>query len=456
MLNVSVPILVRLGGENSFYDTRGQALADIFGGGFVRHTNCLKASFVEVRDNLILTLSKIESEVVGEEVVIHENAWANFSYNKKTKTFIHDDAGIDFSYIPEELFGWQNSWLFLALALKDFNPYLYDAAKNCKGLVYLKDSSREHEFQKWLKAYLLISEHPALLENMMKSSYSLWRKNISVPYKEFIQRFETKIPTQISQWMRDIMGEDSTLYNAMMELLATIVRCGDGNDAVVFWDFFKSWYALDFRRVICESEKFAKDFIYLLECGYNTTKLLKYIQRQNFYYGTSETPIPYNELNLLRDYIEIGKKNDLSTEVYPQWVHKAHNCLVKNVRAQKLSAEEIQKFSDNVAGYKFLEGTIDNFVIKVPTCPKDLVEEGNALSHCVGGYINRIAAGTSKILFLRRKDSPNQPLYTFEINENLDVIHAKGQYNSDLPDEVMEILNKFMNKKRGKVAKDDD
>lgn len=47
----------------------------------------------------------------------------------------------------------------------------------------------------------------------------------------------------------------------------------------------------------------------------------------------------------------------------------------------------------------------------------EIIEEGRTLHHCVGGdnYLSRHSIGTSYILFMRYKKSPEIPLCTIEI-----------------------------------------
>ena len=51
----------------------------------------------------------------------------------------------------------------------------------------------------------------------------------------------------------------------------------------------------------------------------------------------------------------------------------------------------------------------------MPTEPKELADEGINLSHCVGDYIDRVASGECYILFLRRRNAPEQSLVTLQL-----------------------------------------
>lgn len=76
-----------------------------------------------------------------------------------------------------------------------------------------------------------------------------------------------------------------------------------------------------------------------------------------------------------------------------------------------------KKIADNYARRaKFWDFSYGDFIIKIPTCGEDLVEEGRQMHHCVGGYVNSIAEGRKYICFIRHKDNPDKPYITCEID----------------------------------------
>ena len=88
---------------------------------------------------------------------------------------------------------------------------------------------------------------------------------------------------------------------------------------------------------------------------------------------------------------------------------------------------------------------------------EELMTEGRTLHHCVGRddyYMKKMAAGTSWILFLRKKEDLEKPYYTIEISMNDDKIK---QYYSEFdrkPDkpEIERVLEKFkQNLKRTRI-----
>ena len=65
------------------------------------------------------------------------------------------------------------------------------------------------------------------------------------------------------------------------------------------------------------------------------------------------------------------------------------------------------------------------YLISMPKCSADLTHEGSYLHHCVGGYVNSVANGSTAIYFLRKASAPNEPWLTVEVaNKNCRQIHG--------------------------------
>lgn len=57
----------------------------------------------------------------------------------------------------------------------------------------------------------------------------------------------------------------------------------------------------------------------------------------------------------------------------------------------------------------------DGLKIVYPDTPDDVIKEGHALHHCVGGYVERAANKECVILFLRKSSDESKPFYTIEV-----------------------------------------
>ena len=123
---------------------------------------------------------------------------------------------------------------------------------------------------------------------------------------------------------------------------------------------------------------------------------------------------------LWRDYIDAAAKigYDLSNPIHqmPKHLDAKHN--EATTAAQVLEvAEKVKEFKSRTAALDKRYGFEDkDFFIRAPIDAAEIVAEGKALAHCVGGYAERHAKGTTTILFLRSKAEPDKPYVTIEMD----------------------------------------
>lgn len=122
---------------------------------------------------------------------------------------------------------------------------------------------------------------------------------------------------------------------------------------------------------------------------------------------------------LLRDYINMSKKMGVEFELCPKSLKLRHDLAARN---QRLIAQEQERadFAAKVQepDYARLAWTSKNrkWAVVIPETIADLVHEGAALSHCVGGYAGYVIDGTKKICFLRKTEALDKPLLTLTVN----------------------------------------
>lgn len=85
-----------------------------------------------------------------------------------------------------------------------------------------------------------------------------------------------------------------------------------------------------------------------------------------------------------------------------------------SLKKKEADAENILKKYEKQ--YSFTDG---KYIITVPHTIKEIVEEGKAMSHCVGGYAGRHMEGVLSILFLRLAAKPDKSLYTIEMHDKI-------------------------------------
>ena len=73
---------------------------------------------------------------------------------------------------------------------------------------------------------------------------------------------------------------------------------------------------------------------------------------------------------------------------------------------------------------------------------QEIKNEGAALHHCVGTYVDRVAKGQTHIFFVRRVEEPDTPYFTMEYNKGR-VIQCRGSHNCGMPASVKAFVAAF-------------
>lgn len=148
-----------------------------------------------------------------------------------------------------------------------------------------------------------------------------------------------------------------------------------------------------------------------------------------------------------RDYLDLCKEldKDLKNEflLFPKDLQSAHEKAIQEVR----SLRDEKRKKEKEANYKIIEemqGPLDaayhfehaNLLIRAPISAVEIIEEGEALHHCVESYIDRVAKKETVILFLRKKSEVKKPYVTVEVRDNK-VIQYRG-FSNKLPENIEE------------------
>lgn len=127
------------------------------------------------------------------------------------------------------------------------------------------------------------------------------------------------------------------------------------------------------------------------------------------------------------------------------------NCAATHDR----EAERIQKINDAKKNKAFCmayasfarKAALSSEALQI-VCPKranDLVDEGKALHHCVGNYIDKVAEGRCLIVFVRRVEEPKKPYVTVEVRDGK-IAQIHGDHNSDPTEEVKKFVDLWSRK----------
>ena len=169
------------------------------------------------------------------------------------------------------------------------------------------------------------------------------------------------------------------------------------------------------------------------------------------------------------DYIDAAESNGdelwKKKNFLPQDLRQAHDSATGIRQARIAGAEQKAAKEKGLADAKIWAAReeevrrkyaleMDGLVIAAPSCEADILQEGKALCHCVGGYADRHRDGKTTILFLRKATEPDKPFLTIEMNGNkLVQIHGyrnegvytgKGRFAPDPKDTYKDWLEAWL------------
>lgn len=156
------------------------------------------------------------------------------------------------------------------------------------------------------------------------------------------------------------------------------------------------------------------------------------------------------------DYL--GMLSDLSIDptnnenlIIPKDLVKAHDNAVQLLNIlfeenrKKIKRREEQEYRNAIKSRRKLQTTIDRFAFTVPEKLEDLIKEGKELHHCVGSsaYVEKHRKGQTTILFIRKADELNKPLFTLEYKGG-EIIQIRGKHNQSAPQEVWDAAKQWL------------
>lgn len=175
-------------------------------------------------------------------------------------------------------------------------------------------------------------------------------------------------------------------------------------------------------------------------------KQLKYFRKQKIRY--------YSDYEDYKKQLKKLKMPLTEENLYPHNFDEAHKALTVEInrrataKKRAAAAREEKKFRKR---YKSLLRVLfyedGNLLIRPAKGDAELLEEANALSHCVyANYRQRYKKGSTIICLIRDKQNPEQPFYTLEIDPALTrVVQCRGKGNRGTTPEVEAFKNKWFN-----------
>ena len=94
---------------------------------------------------------------------------------------------------------------------------------------------------------------------------------------------------------------------------------------------------------------------------------------------------------------------------------------------------------------KYEQLEINDLIIRLPKNVSEIIAEGVIQHNCVGAlYIDRILNRRSDILFVRKKDSPEEPYVTLEVFDNK-IVQCRYRYNELCGKEITDSVEEYLN-----------
>ena len=198
------------------------------------------------------------------------------------------------------------------------------------------------------------------------------------------------------------------------------------------------------RKYKCADTVSDLSFISILK---NHKYILKYLNRRMLDWCSTNYR-KYGYLGLYDDCLRFSEQLGMDMKnnkvLFPKNINRTHDNLYKEIQVaqSKEQDEKIKQMAEKHKKYIFAEC---GFVIFPATSTKELIDESEALGHCVRTYAGRVADGETEIMFVRTEAEPKTPLYTLEL-KGKKVIQFRADHNKRPPEEAINFVNLWCKK----------
>lgn len=342
----------------------------------------------------------------------------NYDPNHRVITEPFVQGSYNYQYVSYKVYGWE------ALEESRFFKYCqYDMFS------HRAHESDHYDLMKYLAAYCIYPEQIEMLLKCGKRRYvdelvSGRRKNArAIKWGEKDPKKAFKLNGQeLRAYMR--MGDDP-------ELLVQYKRLRRA----------KLYTGFEELSQIIEETGFGSDELFEICCNYKIKpgRAMSYLNRftgprcHGRYFGYLQA------IQMWKDYIDMAEKLGWNLEdrtvLMPKDLDARHDAAAKERQLQLDAQKQADEEERWKAAEKSLEirrkkynFSLEGFSIRIAETEREILAEGNALQHCVGGYAQRHMANQTTILFLRPDTAPNTPFVTIEMNGNT-LVQAHGYRN---------------------------
>jgi len=305
-----------------------------------------------------------------------------------------------------------------------FAMYLYGSGETSK-YIYDYFGVKEKSSGKSLYADLNTSKFVLkFLEESSKNSQNRKPSHFLIAYAEEVAEHKLKF-----------CNEETT--HTILEGLATLLSYSSndyqgflGNTPHTSWHRTDRWKNL---RTLSQKEK--TRMFQLFKLAKENPQFIRLLKDTQNTIGTiSQQNRPEFDINDIQDYNQLVRIHDLVIDIKNrEWAERRALHDMKEAERLKELAKKCEKlYETRTEKYEYSD---DEFCVVVPKEPLELVHEGAALHHCLGGYKEEFSMGNTDILFLRQKKDIDTSFYSIEIKNNR-VVQIHGLNNKWLGLEI--------------------
>lgn len=173
--------------------------------------------------------------------------------------------------------------------------------------------------------------------------------------------------------------------------------------------------------------------------GYATKPLFLYIDKLMTYEALNRSEYIIRELY---DYARMMKTISPKFDKYPRHFLTTHQIAIRNYNRLK------EEFSEDLFKKRIrkdYECSFGDYQFIYPKSTQEIKDEAVQQNNCVASYIDRVIDGRCHILFLRKKNFPNESLVTIEVVNNR-IVQSARRFNYPVSEAEQAAIDKWNDK----------
>ncbi|WP_161941449.1 PcfJ domain-containing protein [Bacillus sp. GZB] len=386
-------------------------------------------------DTLLKVISKTDQEfhIKGEEFLISfdlpEKKFTPVLKNVRSLSFSLKDKIIHLSKNGQKLSPTDsniNPFFKGASTERVLDAISTDRNKELYRFCYNRLSCMGYERNKmWGRGLTRLKNYP-VIETIGLSPLVNHLDDFWMSHKTLTRSKETMSPYKllgVPKFMLDFISRMRTYPTFKHERIRQLCQHFDGNSVKLVMQIFDEESDIDKVYNIAETLiELNKDYDYS-----DLRRTILYITREvKLEQGIVD---PSEAITLLRDLARMSNAMEKSFTKYPKSLKKDHDVALANykTRESEYKQKEFVKVTEH-PDYRGLAFTGKTFSIVGPNYVREVIKEGESLSHCVSSYVDDIIKRKCKILFLRDTKQLDESLVTVEVRGDV-IRQVRGKFN---------------------------